>query len=290
MSSGLDVENIAQKQVNFYGGTTDKNPYGDWYGIPNQPWCAMFVSWCFAQAGLSALVAAETEKGFSYCPAGLSWFQKKGAVVDKYSGQPGDLVFFSWAGNGVPDHVEIIQAASKDGITTIGGNTGPEHMTNASQYDGHGVYQRHRAYLYVLAIVRPAYPDAVKPAQSKAVNNKALATGVAGVTALGGAGVAGVHNTTSTTPTTKTTVIAAPPFPGSSTFKVGAKGTAELIVARALANAGLLPTTLVSNVLTAEEIALIPVYQAKYPALATDKKNKVLGQSTYTSMVAKAGS
>jgi len=289
MSSGLDIVNIAQTQIGFIEGPNNENPYGAWYGIPNESYCAMGVSWVFAQAGLSALVAAQTEKGFAYCPAGLTWFQKKGRVVDKYSGQPGDLVFYSWSGNGVADHVEIIENASRDGLTCIGFNTGPD-KSSGNPANGDGVFRVHRPYLYVLAIVRPEYPGAVKPTQTKAVNNKALATGVAGVTALGGAGVAGLHNSTSTTPAAKTTVIAAPPFPGSSVFKVGAKGTAELIVARALANAGLLPANLVSNVLTAEELALVPVYQSKYPGLASDKKKGVIGQNTYTSMVAKAGS
>jgi len=289
MSSGLDIVNIAQTQIGFIEGPNNDNPYGKWYGIPNESYCAMGVSWVFAQAGLSALVAAQTEKGFAYCPAGLTWFQKKGRVVGKYEGQPGDLVFYSWAGNGVADHVEIIEAASRDGITCIGFNTGPDKSTG-NPANGDGVFRVHRPYLYVLAIVRPEYPGAVKPSQTKAVNNKALATGVAGVTALGGAGAAGVTHSTTPANTSKTTVIVAPPFPGSAVFKKpGAKGTAELIVARALANAGLLPANLVSNVLTDAEIALIPVYQSRYPGLAAEKKAGVLGPNTYLSMAAKAG-
>ena len=46
---------------------------------------------------------------------------------------------------------------------------------------------------------------------------------------------------------------------------------------------------LVSNVLTPEEIALIPVYQAKYPGLAAEKKAGIVGPNTYLSMAAKAG-
>lgn len=288
MSSGLDIVLEAQGQLGFIEGPNNETPYGSWYGVPNQPYCAMFVSWVFAQKGLSALVAAQTSKGFAYCPAGLAYFQKAGQVVDKYSGQPGDLVFFNFSGNGVAEHIGIIEGASKDGITTIEGNTSADHATG-SQANGIGVFRRHRPYLGVLAIVRPKYPAAVKPASSKSVGSKGLATGVAGVTALGGAGAAGIAHNNSTVPTTKTVVIAAPPFPGTSTFKVGAKGKAELIVARALANAGLLPSNLVSDVLTDVEIALIPVYQSKYPGLKAEK-GKGIGPFTYTSMVAKAGS
>jgi hypothetical protein len=284
MTAGVDIVNIAQKQTGFYGGTTDANPYGVWYGIPDEPWCAMFVSWCFAQANASHLVAAQTPKGFAYCPAGLTWFQKNGQIIDKYSALPGDLVFYSWAGNGVADHVEIVVAASKDGITTIGGNTGPEHMTNASQYDGHGVYLRHRAYLYVLGIARPAYTASSKPATS-ASSSKKVAAGVAATTTAIGGGAAAVHNGTTTTTTTKTTTaVVAPPFPGTSTFKVGAKGAAELVVAKALAKAGLLPEALVSQVLSEEEIALIPIYQKNFSSLKSSV-GKGIDLATYTSMV-----
>jgi hypothetical protein len=287
MTAGVDIINIAQKQVNFYGGATDKNPYGDWYGISNEPWCAMFISWCFAQANASHLVAAQTPKGFSYCPAGLTWFQKNKQVVDKYSALPGDIVFYSFSGNAIPDHVELVVAASKDGITTIGGNTTPDHYTaNSPQADGHGVYLRHRPYLFVLAIVRPAYEEGSKPAISKTANSKPLATGVAAVTALGGGGAAIATHTTTATTVKTTTVLVAPPFPGTSAFKAGLKTQAALIVETALEKAGLLPSNLVKGTLTTEDLALVPVYQKKFPAL---KSSKGLDAATYASMIKEAG-
>jgi hypothetical protein len=287
MASGLDILNIASKELGFIEGPNNENPYGSWYGVPNQPYCAMFVSWCFEQAGASSLIAASTPKGFSYCPEGLRWFQAKGAVVDKYKSMPGDIVFFNFSGNGTAEHVGIIEGSSADGITTIEANTSPDHATG-SQANGIGVFRRHRPYLGVMAIVRPAYGVSHAPATSK-IATKPVAVGTAAVTALGGGGAAIISNNHPTTPPAKTTVLVAPPFPGASAFKVGAKGTAELIVARALANAGLLPTNLVSNVLTEEEIALIPVYQRKYPGLKSSI-GKGIDQWTYTSMTAKAGS
>jgi len=288
MATGLDIVNIAAKEIGYVEGPNNETKYGQWYGLDNDPYCAMFVSWVFDQAGASSLVAASTAKGFSYCPEGLRWFQKKGAVVDKYKGMPGDIVFFCWDGTGVPQHVGIIEGASADGITTIEANTSADHAVG-SQADGIGVFRRHRPYLGVMAIVRPAYAAVHAPAVSK-LATKPVAVGTAAVTALGGGGAALATHTSSTTPpATKTTVIVAPPFPGSSAFKVGAKGTAELIVARALANAGLLPANLVSNVLTAEEIALIPVYQKQYPGLKASI-GKGIDVWTYTSMTAKAGS
>jgi hypothetical protein len=199
-----------------------------------------------------------------------------------------NLVFYSWAGNGVADHVEIIEAASKDGLTCIGFNTGADKSTGTPA-NGDGVYRVHRPYLYVLAIVRPAYSKSSAPTKSVG-NNKLVATGVAGATALTGGGVAAIHNANGTTtpvPTTPPTVIVAPPFPGTAAFKVGAKGKAELVVAKALANAGLLPANLVSSVLTEQDIALVPIYQSLYPGLKKSK-GKGIDLTTYNSMVAKA--
>ena len=283
MTAGLDIVNIAQKQVGFVEGPNNDNIYGTWYGINNQPYCAMFVSWCFAQANATHLVAAQTPKGFSYCPDGLAWFQKNKQVIGKYDGLPGDIVFYSFSGNGQPDHVEIIVGASKDGITTIGGNTSPDHAVTASQANGNGVYLRHRPYLYVMAICRPNYSGSSTPAKSIGTN-KTLATGVAGATALTGGGAAVLHNTTPTQ-TKPQTVLVAPPFPGTSAFKIGYKNQAAMIVEKALEKAGLLPSPLVTGTLSAEDLALVPTYQSKFKI----KNAKGLDAKTYASMIKEAG-
>lgn len=283
MTAGLDIVNIAQKQVGFVEGPNNDNLYGTWYGLNHAPYCAMFVSWCFAQANATHLVAAQTPKGFSYCPDGLAWFQKNKQVIGKYDGLPGDIVFYSFSGNGQPDHVEIIVGASKDGITTIGGNTSPDHAVTASQANGNGVYLRHRPYLYVMAICRPNYSGSSTPAKSIGTN-KTLATGVAGATALTGGGAAVLHNTTPTQ-TKPQTVLVAPPFPGTSAFKIGYKNQAAMIVEKALEKAGLLPSPLVTGTLSAEDLALVPTYQSKFKI----KNAKGLDAKTYASMIKEIG-
>jgi CHAP domain len=283
VSSGLDIVNIAQKQLGFIEGPNNENPYGIWYGMPNVSYCAIFVSWVFKEANLSALVAAETPKGFSYCPSGLTWFQKHGQIVPKGTGRPGDIVFYDFSGKGVAEHVGILENCSTAGLTVIEGNTSPDHATG-SQANGIGVFRRHRPWLNVIAVARPNYPMPVAP--TTPTKHKVMAGGVAGATALGGGGAAMLNNNTSTTPVKSQTVLVAPPFPGTSAFKAGYKSQAAMIVEKALANAGLLPISLVTGVLTAEDLALVPVYQSKYPGL---KKEKGIGPFTYTSMVAKAG-
>ena len=57
MATALDVIHVAQQQVGFVEGANNANPYGDWYGLPNEPYCAMGVSWCFEQAQAKSLSA-----------------------------------------------------------------------------------------------------------------------------------------------------------------------------------------------------------------------------------------
>ena len=279
MANALDIVHTAQQQVGFVEGANNANPYGDWYGVPNAPYCAMFVSWVFAQNNLSHLVAAQTPKGFSYCPAGLAWFQRNGQVVAKYDGQPGDLIFYSFEGNGQASHVEIIVGASKDGITTVGANTSPDHALSASQANGGGVYLRHRPYLYVMAIVRPAYSTTIKPAQSLGTN-KFVAGGVAGATALGAGGVAVTHNTSPAT-TKPTTTFSAPAW-NASDYKPTSKTAAVLAVEKALFKAGLLPQTYENSGWSDTQAYAVKTFQSANKLPITG-----INQATYTELMKK---
>jgi len=263
MSTAQDVLNVARSQLGFHAGAQDENPYGDWYGIKNAPYCAMGVSWCFAQVGLSHLVAAQTVKGFAYNPAALPWFQRQGLVVNKYQAQAGDLVFYDWNNDGVVDHVEMIEAASPDGITTIGFNTGnPNDAVHES-----GCWRVHRPYLFIAAIVRPKYPVPLVPVSKGVTSKKATAVvGGTGTVIAGATGVmhSGMLTTTPTANTKSTTVFVAPPFPISKTaFNIGQQNAAVMAVEKALAKAGLLPAQYVTGIMNAQTEKALTKYEAK---------------------------
>jgi len=77
-----NVVDIAKSQLGYQEvGKRNDSMYGKWYGLNYNPWCAMFVSWCFDQAGLGEKIAAQTKKGFASCQAGLKWFTSKGKIV-----------------------------------------------------------------------------------------------------------------------------------------------------------------------------------------------------------------
>ena len=262
MSTALDVLNVARSQLGFHAGAQDENPYGDWYGIKNAPYCAMGVSWCFAQVGLSHLIAAQTPKGFAYNPAALPWFQRQGLVVNKYAAQPGDLVFFDWNSDGTVDHVEIIENASPDGITTIGFNTGnPNDAVHES-----GCWRVHRPYLFIAAIVRPKYPVPLKPVSKGSTSKKATAVvGGTGTVIAGATGIMhnGMLTTTPTASTPAKTVFVAPPFPVSKTaFNLGQQNSAVMAVELALTKAGLLPHQYDTGIMNTYAQAALVKYEA----------------------------
>jgi len=86
-----DMIGVALTQVGYREGYNNDTKYGDWYGLPNMPWCAMFVSWVANQAGVPTSVIKKAAKanpssfGFSnyyssseYTPQGGDLFFKKG--------------------------------------------------------------------------------------------------------------------------------------------------------------------------------------------------------------------
>lgn len=161
MANAATVVATAKKYADqaYKEGTNNDTIFGTWYGMNHQPWCAMFVSKCFDEAGLAPLVAASTKKGFASCDAGFNWFQKNKQIVPVGKAQEGDIVFFNFDNNPHDaEHVGIV--VSNDGkgtLTTVEGNTSGETHTGGSQANGDGVFIRHRSYALVMGIARPKY-------------------------------------------------------------------------------------------------------------------------------------
>ncbi len=143
-------------------GSNNATAFGEWYGLPNQPWCAMFVSWCFNEQGLSKLVAAQSEKGFASCAIGLRWFKQNKQLVPIEEACAGDIVFYRFSNkDGKTHHVGIVAEnhPTKDPkqsyLRCYEGNTSSD--SKGSQRDGDGVYLKLRSYSLVMAIARPKY-------------------------------------------------------------------------------------------------------------------------------------
>lgn len=151
MTTPADVLRIASRQIGYKESPpgSNSNKFGVWYGCNFQPWCAVFVSYCFYQAGLA--LPATTSKGFAYCPYGVQWFRERGKF-DKHP-QPGDVVFFDWGHDGIADHVGIVEVINNYGtVTTIEGNTSSGNNSNGGE-----VQRRERSLSCILGFGHPGY-------------------------------------------------------------------------------------------------------------------------------------
>lgn len=84
----------AKSELGYREGPNNCTKFGAWYGMNYNPWCAMFVSWCYAPY----------RKGFRYAwvPAILADAKlgKNGLSITK-DPKPGDLVVFGRTGTHV---------------------------------------------------------------------------------------------------------------------------------------------------------------------------------------------
>lgn len=171
--TAADVLRVAAGEIGYsrWNDPQEGSKYGRWYAALTKspyfaangvPYCAMFVSWVFAQAGATAVGLPG-----AYCPTMLAAAKGKGKTVPKISAQPGDIVYFDFAGSGVTGHVGIVERNTGTYLVTIEGNT--SSGTSGSQANGGVVARRTRAYATVAGIVRPDWTkQPVPPAPSGA--------------------------------------------------------------------------------------------------------------------------
>ena len=118
-AGNMAIVAVAQSQIGNVGG----EPYWRWWGLSHRvEWCAIFVSWCADQCGyLDAGVLPKTAGVRPY----VDWFKERGQWQGReYEPVPGDIIFFDWEGDGLADHVGIVEKTENGLVYTIEGNTG----------------------------------------------------------------------------------------------------------------------------------------------------------------------
>ena len=130
------VLNVARAEISYHEGYNNYIKYAEnswdnqFYGweLQNQPWCDVFVDWCFCQAFGITIGAAITYQtvgqGSALCSASMSYYQVNGAFY-KYP-QICDQVFFQ--NGGQIGHTGLVESVEGEGenwtsFTTIEGNT-----------------------------------------------------------------------------------------------------------------------------------------------------------------------
>ena len=114
-----EIVAVALSQVGNIGG----QPYWSWYGFSSRvDWCACFVSWCAEQCGYLEMGVIPR---FAGCIQGSNWFKARGLWQDgSYEPRPGDIIFFDWEGDSLPDHVGIVEKVENGRVHTVEGNSG----------------------------------------------------------------------------------------------------------------------------------------------------------------------
>jgi hypothetical protein len=130
---------------------SNKVIFSDWYGMRG-PWCAMFVTWCYAKAGSKSFDPKKSR--WAYCPFMVNdaRAQRNGlTVVPAANVQPGDIAMFDWQRDGISDHVGIVVSPpnSKGAFKAVEGNTSP-----SSDSDGGAVMVRNRNTKQVQVFIR----------------------------------------------------------------------------------------------------------------------------------------
>lgn len=147
MSRGKIIQ-IAEQELGIteMPANSNLNKYGKWFGLDAQPWCAIFISWCYAYAG-HPMQGLGFSKGFASVPLAL---QKWPKTTDP---KEADLVVFDWNKDKSPDHVALfVRWINRNAGTfeTIEGNTSPTNNSN-----GGAVMKRQRNMDFVEAFLQP---------------------------------------------------------------------------------------------------------------------------------------
>lgn len=118
---------------------SNQQKYGVWYTWNGVPWCAIFVSWCYAQAG-----SKQVKKGarWAYTPFMLSdaKYGRYGLrAISPSEAKQGDIVLFDWnpSGGATADHVGFFDRWGTghkfEKFHTIEGNTAIGNDSNGGE-------------------------------------------------------------------------------------------------------------------------------------------------------------
>ena len=90
----------------------------------------LFLFFMYPRVGRIRFLSGENGTGclglvpkFAYCPNGVAWFQETGRWKGRdYVPVSGDIIFFDFDGDGVTEHVGIVEKVEDGMIYTVEGN------------------------------------------------------------------------------------------------------------------------------------------------------------------------
>ena len=143
MGGGMELVEVAIKEIGYKEGAGGATKYGTWCGIGSANWCHAFVSWCANECGF---VAEGVIPKTGSCEDGRQWFIKRNEYQERgsYEPAPGDIVYFRHGSETVSHHVGIVEYAENGVLHTIEGNSGGvvkrrEYSMTATRIMGYGL-------------------------------------------------------------------------------------------------------------------------------------------------------
>lgn len=132
---------VAISQIGYteYPPDSNRTKYGEWYGLNGQPWCMIFVQWCFDQAGTPLPYRTAS------CSGLLDWYQRNQPKCIVSQAKPNDIVIYSFG------HTGIVESATANTVTAIEGNT---TTSGGSEWNGGEVARKTRSVSTVQAYIR----------------------------------------------------------------------------------------------------------------------------------------
>ena len=153
----IDIKNlmaICDSNLNYEETGDNDTKFGKWFGLNNQPWCAMSASKMYFDNDAIKSVS-DKAKGYASCDAWLKYLTKNNQLVPVGQAQAGDLVFYQFDADAQPDHVGIVKSHNTKlkFLNVYEGNT--SSGIRGSQSNGGGYYLKKRTYGMIMAVARP---------------------------------------------------------------------------------------------------------------------------------------
>lgn len=164
------LEKASNKALDSFkdnAGYANWTKFGAWYGLNPAAWCAMFVSWCFAELAGGKVGAKEMLCGslWASCTQMYKAFRAQGRVFSVP--KPGDIVVFrKSAGSSTMAHTGIVTRIANNTIYTVEGNT-----SSAAGVVANGGAVAAKSYslsnVRIGGFLRPFYDVEAKPDKKK---------------------------------------------------------------------------------------------------------------------------
>lgn len=152
MYKGQEIVNLAEKQLGTRGAEAKK-----YCGLPSGAnYCDALVTWLFYKEGVKNLFCNGTKQ--TYCPTSMKLCYKELADIPIYIALPGDVIFFDWEPNGLPNHIGIVRERVSDlEIDTVEGNTSGYGTTGVVANKTRTYYIEKTKKVQIPAVFRPHF-------------------------------------------------------------------------------------------------------------------------------------